>query len=306
MKKWMLGILGIVLVLGIVGCQSGDVKEKTGKGNLPKELIIAYLPNEGTDQMATQVRGTFAKALGDEIGIPVKEIIATDYNAAVEAMRTGKAHMAFFGPLSFSVANERAKAIPLVSLAPDGDPKKAVYQSFFVVKKDSPIQSIQDIKGKKMGFVDPNSTSGNLVPSAEIMKAFSGEKLTMDQLHTNGQFFEAVMFTGSHPAGVQAVIKGDLDVVPVASNTLATEIRKGKVKESDIRIIHMSSPIPNSPLAIQGDVDPALQEKIKAFLVKYDNPEYFKQRSGSEKTRFIPVTLADYVPVMELSKKLNN
>ena len=49
-----------------------------------------------------------------------------------------------------------------------------------------------------MAFVDPDSTSGNLVPTAEIIQAFPDEELNSDMLHTNGDFFEAVSFSGSH------------------------------------------------------------------------------------------------------------
>ena len=75
-----------------------------------------------------------------------------------------------------------------------------------------------------MAFVDPNSTSGNLIPSAAIMKAFPGEKLSMDDLHTNGKFFQAVSFSGKHQAGLAAVVKGDVQVAPISDAILAAEI----------------------------------------------------------------------------------
>ena len=74
-----------------------------------------------------------------------------------------------------------------------------------------------------MAFVDPNSTSGNLIPSAAIMKAFPGDKLSMDDLHTNGKFFQAVSFSGKHQAGLAAVVKGDVQVAPISDAILAAD-----------------------------------------------------------------------------------
>ena len=89
--------------------------------------------------------------------------------------------------------------------------KENLYHSVFVTQKDNnEINSIKDFKGKTIAFVDPDSTSGNLVPTSEIMKAFPDLHLTNEKIHTNGEFFEAVSFSGKHQAGLQAVIKGDV------------------------------------------------------------------------------------------------
>lgn len=112
--------------------------------------------------------------------------------------------------------------------AENGDKEQAVYHSVFITNSENnDINSIQDIKGKTMAFVDPDSTSGNLVPTSEIMNAFPNDNLNNDILHTNGEFFEAVSYSGKHQAGLQAVIKGDVDVAPISDQILASEIKNG-------------------------------------------------------------------------------
>ena len=129
--------------------------------------------------------------------------------------------MAYLGALSVALAEERAGAEPIVMKAEDGDPEKAVYHSVLGGQRSNDeINSIEDIKGKTMAFVDPDSTSGNLVPAMDIIHAFPDEELNSDKLHTNGDFFEAVSYSGSHQAGLQAVIKGDVDVVPISDQIL--------------------------------------------------------------------------------------
>lgn len=269
------------------------------------KLVIAYLPNEADDKL-TESRQGFAKDLSAAIGIPVEEYLSTDYNATVEAMRTGKADVAYFGPLSFVEAVERANAEPLVVAATDGDKSKAVYHSEFIVNaKLTNINKITDIKGCTFAFVDPNSTSGNLVPSAEIMKNFPDLKLTMDDLHTNGKFFKAVSFSGKHQASIQAVSKGDADVAAVASDTLAAEVKAGNVDPSTYKEIYASADIPGSPFAIRGNIDSALKAKIKQFLLSYANEDYFDKFLGNKAKRFVECSIADYKGVQELYDQLN-
>lgn len=213
--------------------------------------------------------------------------------------------MAYFGPLSFCLAYDRAKAEAVGMKAKGGDKANATYKSVLIVKASSAIQSIKDIKGKTMAFVDPNSTSGNMIPSAEIMKNFPNEKLDMDSLHTNGKFFSAVSFSGKHQAGLQAVIKGDVDIAPISNAILASEIKAGNAKESDVRVIYSSEPIPSEPMAIRSDLPNEVKEKVKNFILSYANENYFEKVIGDKTARFVPCTVDDYKNIIELNRQLN-
>jgi phosphonate transport system substrate-binding protein len=189
--------------------------------------------------------------------------------------------------------------------AKDGTREHAFYKSVLIVKHGSPIASIQDIKGKSMAFVDPNSTSGNLVPSNEIIKAFPDAHLTMEDLHTNGKFFSAVTFSGKHQAGLQAVIKGDVDVAPISDEILKAEIRNGNATDSAVKIIFASAPIPAEPMAVRGSLPPAIKDKVKNFILTYQNDKYFEDVVGTKGARFIPCTLADYQSIIDLNHSMN-
>ena len=68
---------------------------------------------------------------------------------------------------------------------------------------------MEDLQGKTFSFVDPESTSGNVVPCNELLNAFPDLGLTFDDLHTDGKFFKSAMFAGTHPGSMQAVIQGN-------------------------------------------------------------------------------------------------
>ncbi len=284
---------------------SSQQSETASAGGEDGVFTIAYAPNESTEQ-STDARMGLANDLSEVLGCDVEEIQASDYNAIIEALRTGKADMAYMGPLAIALGVERAGIEPIAMKAEDGDPEKAIYHSVLVTNSaNSDINSIEDIKGKTIAFVDPDSTSGNLVPTAEIIKAFPDDNLNSDMLHTNGDFFEAVSFSGSHQAGLQAVIKGDVDVVPISDQILASEIANGNATEDDVKIIHESDAIPAEAMVIASSVDDNTKQVLKDFLTSYDNEDYFTEVIKKEGARFVDCDMSDYEPIIELNNIIN-
>lgn len=277
MKKLIQIVTILILVLSLTGCGS---KEK-------QKFTIVYLPNESTVHNVDS-RKVLRDDLSKAINMEVVEIQANDYNAVIEAMRTGNADMAYFGPLSFALAYQRAGVEPIGMKAKNRDKSKATYKSLLITKKSrNDINAIKDIKGKSMAFVDPNSTSGGLIPTGEIINYFSGEKLTVEDLRTNGRFFSTVIFSGQHQAGLQAVLRGDVDVVPISDAIMEAEINNGRAKREDIKIIHKSAPIPSEPLAIRKDLPKELKNKVKEFMLAYDNSKYFELNKGLRREKLI-------------------
>lgn len=279
--------------------------QESAPGGEDGVFTIAYAPNESNTE-AADARNGLADDLSAVLGCEVEEIQASDYNAIIEALRTGKADMAYMGSQALALGVERTNLEPIVMKAEDGDPEKAIYHSVLITSSaNEDINSIEDIKGKTMAFVDPDSTSGNLVPTAEIIQAFPDEDLNSDKLHTNGDFFEAVSFSGSHQAGLQAVIKGDVDVVPISDQILASEIANGNAAEGDVKIIHESAAIPAEAVVVAEHVDQATRDKLVEFLTSYDNEQYFTDVIKVPGARFVECDMSDYEDIIELNKIIN-
>lgn len=303
-------LLAICMSLGMMlsGCQNKTATtSETAKTEAAVDtLTVAYMPNEESTETLEKLKQGFADDVKKDIGLEVKELAVNDYNAAIEALRTGQADMAFMGALSYAVAYERAGALPLAMVAKNGDKKEAIYYSVIMARaNDDSIQSIKDVKGKIMFFSDPNSASANLIPSAEIMKAFPDEKLTMDKLHTNGTFFKTTTYSGADLASLLAVKNGDADLAAVADLAINRLSGTGEITESDYKVIHKSAPIVSSCMAIRKDYPAELRDKIQQFLYNYENKEYFKQVISNEEARFIPTSVEDYKDIIELNKQLN-
>lgn len=294
-------LLSAVVAFGSFAAGCGGNSQEAEK----KTFTIAYAPNESTTD-STDARSTLAKDLGKVINMEVKEIQASDYTAIIEALRTGKADMAYMGALAVAMGAERASVTPIVMKAPNGDKAQAVYHSVFVTQKDnSEINSIKDFKGKTIAFVDPDSTSGNLVPTSEIMKAFPDLHLTNEKIHTNGEFFEAVSFSGKHQAGLQAVIKGDVDIVPISDQIMASEFKNGNADENAVKVVHSSAAIPAEAMVVSKTVNEDLKKTLTKFLVEYNNKDYFDKVIKKADARFVECSMEDYQPIVELNKNIN-
>ena len=294
-------LLSAMVAFGSFAAGCGGNSQEAEK----KSFTIAYAPNESTTD-STDARSTLAKDLGKVINMDVKEIQASDYTAIIEALRTGKADMAYMGALAVAMGSERAGVTPIVMKAPNGDKAQAVYHSVFVTQKDNnEINSIKDFKGKTIAFVDPDSTSGNLVPTSEIMKAFPDLHLTNEKIHTNGEFFEAVSFSGKHQAGLQAVIKGDVDIVPISDQIMASEFKNGNADENAVKVVHSSAAIPAEAMVVSKTVNEDLKKTLTKFLVEYNNKDYFDKVIKKADARFVECSMEDYQPIVELNKNIN-
>jgi phosphonate transport system substrate-binding protein len=271
--------------------------------NWPKELVMCYLPNEATEEFA-EYRSGVQNDLSAALGIRVTEVNAADYNAVVEAIRTGHADIASFGPVTYVQAVERAGVEAMVVVAPFGDKSQAGYTSKIIVKAGSPVKTLRDLRGKTFAFVDPASTSGNYVPTLELMNAFG---MTNEDFHTNGRFFSSVSFSGRHQNGLQAVLNGDVEAAPVASDILDAELASGRVKESDFMVIHQSPLIPNAPISIRKELPADLKAKVKQFFLGYKNPDYFQFMLGwppERKPEFVEANDRDLDYVRDLMAKV--
>jgi phosphonate transport system substrate-binding protein len=270
------------------------------------ELTFAVVPAENASGV-TERWTPFVAYLSKELGVKVTLRIANDYAAVIEGQRAGNIHIASYGSASF--ARARLTGVKTDAFANDMNLDGSTgYYSVFYVKANSPYQKVEDLKGKNLGLVDPNSTSGNNVPRFELNKMGIG--------NAEG-YFSKVVFTGSHENAVLALAQGTVDVAANQwtnddDSTLAQMLTKGMLKNADgsamkkedFRIIHKSAPIINGPYAYGSD----LPEEAKAAIAKafFDAPTAdkaaFDKLSDGQKKGFHPATTKDWDGTIELIK----
>lgn len=297
------------LMVVLAGCGQSAKNVSNGNGNAsgnaateeaaaatewPEVLRIGSLPLE--DGEASRNADQFAKDLGEYLGIKVETFEGEDYNMMIEAMRSKKIDITTYGPFGYIIAVERSGA-KLLAAMNNGPGTEGT--SVIIVPKDSPVQTVEDLKGKSFLFADPASTTGHLYPRATLMKKLG---ITNDEIET---FFSNVSFSGGHDKSLLAIANGDADGAATCSQCIKMFSDSGLFKAEDVRVIAESDPIPGGgALAYRGDLPEDLVEKMREFALNYnkEHPEYFKAMGAAG---FFPAEDADFDGVREVAKMLD-
>ena len=261
------------------------------------ELTFAVIPAEN----ASGVNERYAplmEYLSRSIGTKVTLRVANDYAAVIEGQRAGNIHIGYYGPSSFARALMTGAQVEAFAIDVNEDGTKGYY-SVFYVKADSAYQKIEDLRGKNMGLVDPNSTSGNNVPRYALNKMGI----------TPEQFFGRVVYTGSHENAVIALQQGTVDVAANwwnderESNLMRME-RKNMAKYADFRIIFRSEQIVNSPMAYLTTLPADLRAAIRDAVLNYGarEPEAFRRMFDGKQKPWEAIDNAAYQPIIELNR----
>ena len=173
------------------------------ENSVPETLLIGVYVGEGPEATIDRLTPV-QKYLESKLKIPVELVKATDYTAVIEALRAKKIHMAYLPPFAYVLAVEKIEIDVLVTLGVNGKPSN--YQSIIVTGKDSGMKTMEDVKANAknltIGFSDPASASGHLIPRAYLTSIGLDPKTT----------FKETLFASSHTASMMAAKTGKIDV----------------------------------------------------------------------------------------------
>lgn len=269
------------------------------------ELTLAVVPAENASGVSDRW-APFTAYLSKQLDTKVTLRVANDYAAVIEGQRAGNIHIGNYGPASFARALLTHVNVTAFAIDVNSDGSKGYY-SVFYVKKDSPYQKVEDLKGKALGLVDPNSTSGYNMPLYTLDKRYG--------ISNAEKFFDKVLVTGSHENAVLALWQGTVQMcanwwnAPDDSN-LTRMLTKGMIKSADgkpatvddFRILAKSELIINSPTAYLDSLPADLKAAIsKAY---FDAPKLdkaaFERLSDGKNRPWEPITNKDYDETIKL------
>jgi phosphonate transport system substrate-binding protein len=292
--------LAAAFAVALVGSAQAPAQAQDWKAKYP-ELVFAVVPAENASGVSERF-APFMEYLSKELGVKVTLRVANDYAAVIEGQRNGSIHIAGYGPASYSRAVVTGVKVEPFCTTINNDGTVGYY-SVFYVRADSPYQTMDDLKGKNLGLVDPNSTSGNNVPRFVLNKM----KIIPES------YFAHVTYTGSHENAVIALQQKTVDVAANWWNAdndsnLTRMVAKGLAKKEDFRILSKSDLIPNSPYAYLGDMPADLKAAIwKAFQeAPTKNKAAFDKLSDGKDREFKAVDAKYYEGVVELIKFIDS
>lgn len=225
-----------------------------------QEINFGIISTESTQNL----RSSWNPLLQDmekQTGMKIKPFFAPDYAGIIEAMRYNKVQVAWHGNKSAMEAVDRANG-EVFAQQVNADGTEGYY-SHFVVHKDSPLASVEDMlknaKNLSFGNGDPNSTSGFLVPGYYV---FAKNKVDPKSAFK-------VVRSANHETNALAVVNKQVDVAVTNSETLAKIKDRQPEKFKEIKVIWTSPLIPSDPMVLHKDLPEATKQKVRNFFINY-------------------------------------
>ncbi|NIN68578.1 MAG: phosphate/phosphite/phosphonate ABC transporter substrate-binding protein [Anaerolineae bacterium] len=260
MKRYILLIVGAVVLLApilVSGCAPAGSPEL---GSPENPIIIAFVPS-GEMERVTAGGEAVAELLAEETGYTIESTVATSYAAAIEAMGAGEAQVGMLATFAYLLAHEKYDVeVGLVSVR-YGSP---YYTGQIIVGADTGIETLADVAGRSVCWVDATSTSGYIIPRVVLGAA------GVDPESDLGQEVEA----GSHDLVVMSVYSGDCEVG--ATYVDARDVVAGDFPDvfDKVLVIAESPEIPNDGVQFAPDVPDEVRESLIAgFLAMTETEE---------------------------------
>ena len=259
-----------------------------------KEFNLGILGGENAqDRMNSNE--CYRKKLEEALGVPVKVFTPADYDGVIQGLLGGTLDMAWLGASGFAkiyLTDPNAVDLALTKQNADGS---TGYYSIGFARKDSGITKIEDAKGKVFAFAEPNSTSGYLVPAAELTEKYGDLKA----------YFGEVKFSGGHEQTIVGVAHGDFAAGVSWADGLGNwedgynsgAFRKaadaGLVDMNDLVQIWKSKEIPEGPMVVRSALPQDVKDKVTQITADLweKDPECAYGVAAGEAKDFIPVTL---------------
>lgn len=289
LKKSLTGLLAVILATAaLAGCGSKETEatitstettkteESTNADSTEavRKLNVQFVPTNNDGSMEAKAK-PFAEYLSEKLGCEVKVTLATDYSTIVEAMASGQVDIGIMPPAAYVQARDMgaAQAI-LTSQLTDNDQETGLplegqltgtFKGEILVKADSDIKTLSDLKGKKIATLSPNSASGYIYPAAEMKDA--GIDPAADCTLTT---------VNDIPSEMTAVLNGQQDACFVfegARNVFASKFTEYDLFK-DLRVLYLTEgDIPNDAIAVRPDMDENLKQQVKEVFLNMANDE---------------------------------
>jgi phosphonate transport system substrate-binding protein len=296
LKKILMSAVALVALAGAAGAE--DLKE----------FRVGIL---GGENEADRLRSfqCLVEKLPAAIGVEKVSLFpASDYDGVVQGLLGGTLDYAELGASAYAkVYLAKADAVEpiLTTVQTDGS---TGYYTIMVARKDKGYKTVMDLKGKKLGFADPDSTSGYLVPNVALPASLEGKSVK--------EFFGETGFGGGHENLVLEVLKGTFDAGTTwgsgvgefkdgyTSGNLRKMVDKGVLNMDDLVELWRSPLIPNGPIVVRTSLNADMKTKFKEFMVGLpkSDPACFKAIQGGDFSGLTEVNKDFYQTIIDARK----
>jgi len=297
MKNFMVMLLMTAFLF--LTAASAVCEETAVKLNDKTSLWFSLIPKKDVDQQIADLK-PLLELLEKKLQRPIKIIRPQSYDAVIEGILSRTIDFAILGPASYAKARARDNQVDAFASfsAKKGflTPQGSFYNSVLFTLKAFGYASFMDLKGKRIAFTDPESTSGFIIPNMEFSRQID---LPLKA------FFGTQIYTGSHDRSVDAVVNGNVDAAFVSSARVDEAITKEKINANDIVILWRSRPIHYDPFVFSGRVQEPLRNQIKQIMLS-SPPQLEPMLKKMEMTGIVEVSNQDYQAIHDIVAAQSN
>lgn len=256
------------------------------------ELTIGLIPEQNVFKQQERY-----KPLGDYItkktGMKIKFTVLSRYGNIIDRFTSEKMDGAFFGSFTGALAITRLGVEPIAR--PVNLDGSSTYSGYIFVRNDSVIRNVQDMKGKKIAFVEKATTAGYIYPLAYLKE---------NGVTSLEGYFKELYFAGSHDAAVNAVLEKKADIGCAKNSMFDRVAKKNPAVKAELKVLSSSPHVPSNGLAVRKDLNADIKKKLKDALINMANDaEGIAVLKKFEALKFIPTSKEDYRPVFDMAKK---
>jgi phosphonate transport system substrate-binding protein len=269
------------------------------------EFNIGILGGENAQDRLTN-QECFRAKIEEALGVPVKLFAPADYDGVIQGLLGGTLDYGWLGASAFAKIHLTDPNAVELKLTKQNVDDSTGYYAIGFARADSGITSIEEAKGKVFAFADPNSTSGYLVPGAELMATYG----PLDE------FFGEVKMSGGHEQSIVGVHNGDFDAAVSWSDGLGNwedgfnsgAFRRaadaGLVDMNNLVEIWRSKLIPEGPMVIRSALPQDVKDKVTQLTADLweTDPECAYNVAAGDAKDFVPVDLSAYEGVLAARK----
>ena len=213
--------------------------------------LAAYLTRELEKDGITEVRVTVLKSSG----------------LMARALAEGEVDLHFDSPLVAAQVVRMSGATPFLRRWKGGS---ATYRSLIIVPRDSPVQSLAGLNGRRIGFQEPDSTSGFLLPMAMLLNHGLTARKLEDRSHQVSASEVGYLFTDDDKNTVLWLTRGWVDAG--ATDPRGHDMLRENFPDQ-FRILAQSADVPRQVVLHRPGLDPQLLARLTNLLTGLEDSE---------------------------------
>jgi len=288
-------LLALILVV-LSGCSRTE-QERAGSTlsedpSHPRQILrIGLIPEQNIFNQMERY-DSLAHYLSRKIGVDIQFKILLRYGNIIENFVSEGLDGAFFGSFAYALAHEKIGV--QVAVRPEYPDGRSTYYGMIIVRKDSGIRTIGDMRDKRFAFVDKATTAGYLLPYVYFRRHAVDYRTYLRESY----------FAGTHENVIMDVLNRKADI-GAAKNTVFSQLAaKNKRIAQELQMLERSPDVPENALAFRKDLDPEIVSDIgTALLNMHEDLEGVQQLKAFGARRFIVTTNDDYRPVYRYAQQ---